>query len=111
MSYTEIFGLTKTDAFEIGEAKNAHRGAMAVWRILEEKYLPSYPLPVWWDSIDGNYYSRTSVFDLKGNAMKEIWDLVKDDKLTQNEKIVLFFMHVTHGHSAFIWNMQSGENF
>jgi hypothetical protein len=88
MSSTEIYGLTKNRAMEIGEARNSFRGAMLVWKTLEEKYLPSFPKPVWMPSDSKEYVSRTSMM-MMPNAMKEVWDLIDSDKLSFNEKIVL----------------------
>lgn len=43
MSYTEIYGFDKAgNAYFKDEVKNSHRGAIAVWSYLEEKYLPPY---------------------------------------------------------------------
>ena len=39
MSYTEIYGLTNDSVVCIGETKNSWRGAVAVWTMLEKKYL------------------------------------------------------------------------
>ena len=89
MSNTEIFGFDKEgNAYLAGEVKNAFRGAMAIWRILEEKYLPP---------IDNEYtqaleksfgikYSRCSSED----TIQEVWALQNSDKLSIEEKIVLF---------------------
>jgi hypothetical protein len=97
MSYTEIYGFDKKgNAYFQGEVKNACRGAMAVWRILEEKYLPAYrpffvPVHVPDSMIEqflGYKPIRCSeVFD--DNAMKSIWQLVNDNRLKDYEKIVL----------------------
>jgi hypothetical protein len=66
---------------------------MAIWSILEKKYLPSLPKPDWAIAADEReYWSRTHVphFNAsKPNPMKEIWDLVHDARLAQNEKIAL----------------------
>ncbi len=43
MSSTEIFGFDKEgNAFGQADVNNAWRGAMAIWRILEERYLPPH---------------------------------------------------------------------
>ena len=43
MSYTEIYAVNKNgDVEEYEDIQNAWRGAMAVWNILEERYLPPF---------------------------------------------------------------------
>lgn len=86
MSYTEIFGFNKNgDAYSIGEIRNAFRGAMAVWTIIEKKYLPPWK-PLWAMTIESDY-SRVS--DMSGESMEEIWSLFKSDKVTEIDRIVL----------------------
>ncbi len=86
MSYTEIYKFNKEGQAEmIGEVKNAFRGAMAVWTILEKKYLPKY-VPSWAFDLDKEY-SRMGTFDRGGAA--QIWNLVDDSRLSEAEKIVL----------------------
>ena len=97
VSYTEIYGFDKEgNAYFQGEVKNAWRGAMAVWSILEEKYLPAYrpsfvPAHVPDSMIEqflGYKPTRCSAaFD--DNAMKSIWQLVNDKRLKECERIVL----------------------
>lgn len=86
MSYTEIYGLTKNSAFILEEIRNAWRGAMAIWLILEKKYLPKY-YPKWGIKKDEDYSRTSDLFN--ENAMKEIWDLFKSDKVSRTDKIVL----------------------
>lgn len=91
MSWSEVYSFTKDGyANFYGEVQNANRGCMAVWQILEKKYLPSLPIPSYWGSIGGgNYYSRTYVVDNRG-LMKQIWNLANEDSpLTEEERIVL----------------------
>lgn len=86
VSTTEIYGF-KADGYAefIGETQNAWRGAMAVWTALEEKYLGLLP-----SSIDANHsYSRLmSVFNTEKDT-QAIWDLARDERLTDSERIVL----------------------
>lgn len=92
MSYTEIYAFEKDgNACFYSEVRNAWRGAMAIWRTLEEKYLLSLPFPSGWSLVnrDRNYYSRTTATITDADAMKEIWDLAKDERLSENERIVL----------------------
>ena len=87
MSYTEIYGFDKKGiAYEAGEIQNSWRGGMAVWLILEEKYLPQYK-PVHESPIRCFKPSRCTTFD--NNVMKEIWDLVNNEKVTRTDRIVL----------------------
>lgn len=83
MSYTEIFKFNKTgDAQGLAEVKNAWRGAMAVWTTLEDRYLPEYkPYP------GMGKMSRMSSPDPK--IGKAVWDLIGDDRLSEDEKISL----------------------
>lgn len=86
MSYTEVFGFNKNgDAYSIGEIKNAFRGAMAVWTIVEKKYLP--PWKPEWALSDDEEYSRVS--DMNGKGFEEIWALADSEKLTEVDRIVL----------------------
>jgi hypothetical protein len=95
LSYTEIVsfdenGIAK-DEYEI---KNAWRGAMAIWQILEKKYLGEH-IPNWAKNSEiefrinfPNGLSRCCGSDCK--AMKEIWDLYNLETTSDNDKIVLF---------------------
>lgn len=77
------------------KVQNAWRGAMAIWRILEKKYLPQYrpdyiPDFVPDDMIEtwlGYKFSRTMVMDQE--AMKDIWGLFDLEKTSLVDKIVL----------------------
>jgi hypothetical protein len=81
MSYTEIYRITKAgNTIMAGEIQNSWRGAMAVWNILEDRYLP--PKLVY-----GMKISRMSSFSPADQ--QEVWDLVNDTRLTESEKIVL----------------------
>src|SRR5471030_521794 len=88
MSYTEIFKFNKQgDAKAIGETKNAFRGAMAVWGIMDERYLPPF-FPDWTKGIimpTKERYSRAN----DQQAIKEIWKLADDPKVSMIDKIVL----------------------
>jgi len=87
MSYTELFKFNKKgEAEDLGEVHNAWRGAMAVWRILDKKYLPPFT-PEWAKSIGetDREYSRAS--DMI--AIKEIWGLQHNNDVSKSDKIVL----------------------
>lgn len=83
MSTTQLSGLTRDAAFRIGETQNSWRGAMAIWKLLEKKYLPPY-YPEWAVDLNGSY-TRT----LSSETMKPIWDLVNSDKVSFMDKVVL----------------------
>lgn len=79
MSYVEMsfFGKDGTVKCSV-EFRNAHCGAMAVWRYLDEKYLPpfeKYGIPM----------SRM----LDENEVQKWWDLQHDERLTESERICL----------------------
>lgn len=84
MSYTEIYGFKKGKSDFTEEIKNAFRGAMAVWNIMDEKYLPPYYSS--WDPTEK--ISRASaIFDK--NAMKEIWALANNKDVPLDERLVM----------------------
>lgn len=98
MSYTEIFGFNKDgNAYLASEIKNAFRGAMSIWQILEQRYLPQYRpsyVPEYIPDSELETYchykpSRCSAFN-DGNAMKEIWNLADDEKVSITDRICLF---------------------
>lgn len=99
MSTTEIYGFDKAgNAYSLGETKNSWRGGMAIWGILEKKYLPPYLpsyAPAGITSVDefehrlGWKPSRTTSM-MNENAMKEIWGLADSEKVSITDKIVLF---------------------
>jgi len=85
MSCTEIYGLKKNSVVCIGETRNAWRGAMAVWKIIEKKYLPKF-VPKWGSPCEE--YSRTTCLG-SDKGLEEIWDLYKSPRLPRAERIVL----------------------
>lgn len=98
MSYTEIFGFDKEgNAYGQADVRNAFRGAMAIWKILEQRYLPNYRpsyIPKWVP--DGAieeflHYkpSRCSSFGDE-NAIKEIWSLADNKEVSETDRICLF---------------------
>lgn len=85
MSYTEIVKFTKTGRAEsLADIGNAWRGAMAIWRTLEKRYLPPY-VPSW--GTPKEEYSRFATIDEE--PRKEVWGLWEDPKLSPTDKIVL----------------------
>lgn len=99
MSYTEIYGFDKEgNAYLCAEIKNAWRGAMAIWDILEEKYLPPF-VPEYAkkigimtvEQIEKTFHykpKRTGTLG-EANAMKEIWDLYINEDVDINDRICL----------------------
>lgn len=101
MSSTQIFGFNSDgNAYLLAEVNNSWRGAMAIWRSLEEKYLPKYiPLRAKQKGIKTieefkqhfgyEPFSRCSGAFEKG-AMDEIWALADRKDITSFDKICLF---------------------
>jgi hypothetical protein len=91
MSTTEIYGITKNSAFELGETRNSHRGAMAIWIYVEDKYLPPY-VPGWAIRLnrqDGKYSRTVQSFGDNENSIEEIWQLRNSEKISPIDNIVL----------------------
>ncbi len=90
MSYTELYKFNKKgDAEFLGEVHNAWRGAMAVWDILDERYLPPY-IPEWAKRLgetDKRYHRGG---DPGGEALKEVWALNKSPEISDVDRIVLY---------------------
>lgn len=80
MSYTEIYKFTREgEACWVSDIRNAWRGAMAVWRIMEERHLP--PKYVY-----GRLLSRL----VEGQkAAMEVWQLYQNKKVPEHERIVM----------------------
>lgn len=101
MSSTEIFCFDKNgDAAYRGAIPNAWRGAMAIWCELEERYLPQFrpasvPSYIPDDQIERvlHYKPRRATWVRFGKdelePAQEIWDLYRDARLPEHEKIVL----------------------
>ncbi len=93
MSRSEVYVFGKDGyAHFYGEVQNANAGSMAVWKILEMKYLPEINDPYWKMITRGEYVSRlfVSMCDSNNKSIREIWDLAKSDSpLTDDERIVL----------------------
>lgn len=94
MSSTEIYAFDKEgNSYLYDEVHNANLGHMAIWRILEKKYLPSLLNPAWLQLYSTNdYCSRLfpTMCNDKTDYTQEIWDLAeKDSQLTKDERIVL----------------------
>ena len=79
MSCTEIYGFDlKGDVILLGEVKNAFRGAIAIWDIINQRYLNGNNM------VDDKI---CSIFDLK--LLQKIWDLGEDETIPETDRIVL----------------------
>lgn len=86
MSYTEIYKVRKNGDVELShEIKNSWLGGMYIWRELEEKYLPSLPIPNWMDT---NYNSRFNGF--QSDKTQEVWDMYDQNKMKPHEDVVMY---------------------
>jgi hypothetical protein len=97
MSCTEIYSVDKNGEIDqYAEIRNSWRGSMAIWRILEDRYLPPYRpsfIPSYmsieaFEAQHGYKPSRCSSF-FDDSAMKEIWSLFSSDAVSTTDKIVL----------------------
>lgn len=91
MSYTELFKFNKEGNAEwFAETKNAHRGAMAVWHRMEDKYLPEI-VPLWASKsmIAERKEKGERFYRFSPSEMKEVWALLKQDNVSTEDKIVL----------------------
>ena len=104
MSSTEIFCFNK-DGLCCQEyaIKNAWRGAMAVWGIMEEKYLPPYrpsyvPVEMSMQEFEQRFGFKprrlsATLFATeavkKENPAEEIWELFEDKTIVLDDRIVL----------------------
>ena len=104
MSYTEIYAFDKTGLPRLyGEVHNSWRGAIAVWKIIEDRHLPPFvPEYVkfcnWYcpgmtpeeiKQLLGYKPSRATCYDGKEEPAREIWNLVDNPEVPEHEKIVL----------------------
>lgn len=92
MSCTEINIFDNSgESVDTFEVKNAFRGAMAIWGILEKKYLPEY-VPDWAKVLSDE--GRRNIFKdgisrIVNGDMQDVWNLQNDNRLSRHEKIVL----------------------
>ena len=89
MSYTEIYKFKKNgDAECFSEVRNSWRGAMAIWDILDKKYLPPF-MPAWAVALgdtDKEYF-RSS--DIMVKSIEEVWGLSLKEGVSKIDKICL----------------------
>lgn len=99
MSCTEIFGFDKEgNAYHQADVKNAWRGAVAIWRILEATYLPPY-IPQYARQLgittSGECKRRFAYTPLRCNtfekgAIEEVWNLSDRQDVTLTDRICLY---------------------
>jgi hypothetical protein len=93
MSYTEIYEFNKNGKIiNVSEIQNAWRGAMAIWGIIEKKYLKPLPKPIWMLDRDYNTrgYSRCDmIYTGNDSPMHEIWNCFDSDEISEIDRIVL----------------------
>jgi hypothetical protein len=79
MSYTEIYRISKVGNTKlVAEIRNSHRGAMSVWTILEDRYLPPFVR-----------YGQKMTRMITDTESQAVWDLANDSRLTEPERIAL----------------------
>lgn len=89
MSYTEIYKFKKDgDAECVATVKNAFRGGMAIWLIVEKRYLPKY-VPTWATMLGDTSKEYSRISDFSGNGSKEIWSLFDSEIISETDNIVL----------------------
>lgn len=90
MSYTEIYKFNKKgNAEDLAEVKNAWRGAMAIWNIMDERYLPPF-IPEWAKRSEQplqERYHRSA--DMGDDGLKLVWKLSEDPKIPETDRIAL----------------------
>lgn len=106
MSTTEIYAFGKDGyAYLYGRTRNAWRGGMAVWMLLEERHLPVY-VPEW---VKKQYWYRPGMtreklkkhmgfsptrcardLETKGDPLQDIWELQHDKNIPLHERICLY---------------------
>ena len=90
MSCTELYCVDAIgNVIEFDNVHNSHRGAMAVWMEMEEKYLPPYK-PSW---ATGEYAIGKTFYRCHGigndDEMKKIWKITSDKSVPILDKIVM----------------------
>lgn len=71
------------------DIRNAWRGAMAIWNIMDLRYLPKYT-PKWAEHLPPREqpYHRMSDYDNK-DAAQQIWSLMNDVNVPMTDRIVI----------------------
>lgn len=96
MSRTEMVAFKQNgEAVLYQEIQNAWRGAMAIWRQLEEKYLPPYrppyvPAHIPLEKVEAYIGFKPSRFGMGDEeGVREVWNLYERDDVSITDKIVL----------------------
>ena len=100
MANTEIYAFgADGNALLIKNISNIFRGAASIWRLLEEKYLPQY-IPEYAKSMGIktkedcknklNYIPSRCTAMTDEKAMTEIWNLVDNPDVSEDDKICLY---------------------
>lgn len=99
MSCTEIYAFRKDgNAYLYGTTHNAWRGAIAVWKAMEERHLPPYIPMGFKEAFPGITpevmrarfaISRTSASLNDDKGIQEIWDLYENPDIPEHERIVM----------------------
>ena len=106
MSTTEIYAFGKDGyAYLYSETRNAWRGGMAIWQLLEERHLPMY-IPEWVDAtrwympgmtdedmirhIGFRPTRCTPHFKPERDPMQDIWALQHNKEIPLHERICLY---------------------
>ena len=85
MSYTEIYAFGKDgNAHLAGEVHNAWRGSMAVWQIMEKRYLPQF--------YDHGVKTTRMLSGKHGkdDPAREVWALADNLEIPLHERISMF---------------------
>lgn len=89
MSSTEVYGITKGgECVVIGTTHNSFRGAMRIWKHLEDKYLPPF-IPEWAKNTSASKEKWSRCATVETDNMKEIWELFNSNNTSRVEDIVL----------------------
>lgn len=97
LSFVEIYAFGKDgNAFLYDKVANpdSGRGALAIWKYFEKKYLPVYrpegtPSNISDDDLPAFLGYEPSRFNANTNAQHEVWDLVDNPSVPIMERIVL----------------------
>ena len=84
MSYTEIYAFGKDGkAYLAGEVHNAWRGSMAVWQIMEKRYLPQF--------YDHGVKTTRMLSSKHGkdDPAREVWALANNPEIPLHERIAM----------------------
>lgn len=89
MSYVEIYAFDqKGYGYLYGEVKNSWLGAPAIWRYMEERYLPPFvPEGMTLEDVQRVVHKPSRLQSI--DTMKEIWALADHPEVAESDRIVL----------------------